>query len=213
VTPLPPLQSAALALCAAGTLAAQTPVGGRWAKWGGLRLGASIDDLLALNSECVNLDESVQAGGAPITTAQLATWAFGFSLPHQDRDAAAVRRAFGHAMVCRGTILDGQGRFVAVAIDRTVIGVTALFLPDSATTVTLDSVRRSLRHEWGPPTAPTATLDSWLGSRYRAYLMVPYRPAAWHGPRPFNVILIDVNACSAFDRRIHRFAGGQPAPC
>jgi hypothetical protein len=202
----------ALALCAAGALSAQTPVGGRWARWGGLRLGVTTDDLLALNAECASLGESVRAGPG-ITSAQLATWAFGFSLPHQERDTAAVRRAFGHAMMCHGTMLDGAGQFFAVAIDRTIVGATVFFAPDSSGAVTLGSVRRALRHEWGPPTAPAPSLDSWLGSRYRAYLMVPYRRAAGRGPRPFTVILLDVEACTAFDRRIHRYAGGQAAPC
>lgn len=206
------LRRHSLVLCAAGAFAAQTPVGGRWAQWSGIRLGATADDVLALNAECANLEESVQAG-PHLTPAQLATWAFGFSLPHQDRDTAAIRRAFGHAMMCRGTVLEGQGRFFAVAIDRTIIGATVLFTSDSTDGISLDSVRRLLRHAWGPPTAPAPSLDSWLGSRYRAYLMVPYRPATWHGPRSFTVILLDVNACSAFDRRIHRFAGGEAAPC
>jgi len=61
---------------------------------------------------------------------------------------------------------------------------------------------------WGRPTHHSPTLDTWSSARYRSYFLIPYVPAsrasapAWvHTPQ---LIVLDIAACTAFDRRAHR---------
>jgi len=164
----------ALALAVALALGpAQVASGPRWATFQGVRVGGSQDDLLALNGDCRPLADvaAFQKNYLPWTVTE---FAFGFSLPHFDRDTAAVAHALGNAFLCRVDVLDGRLRGWIVTIDRTVVGAT--FFPNAQDTLTpfKDSVRVLLVGAWGQPTAP--------------------------------VIIVDVNACSAFDRRVHRFS-------
>jgi hypothetical protein len=66
------------------------------------------------------------------------------------------------------------------------------------------------------PTHHSPTLDTWTSPRYRSYLMVPYRPPAYVPPwaRAAQLIMLDIAACTAFERRTHRAgAAGEVGEC
>lgn len=198
---------AAFAWAVALLAVAQASVGPRWAAFGGVRVGAAQDELVALNAECRPLAD-LAASEEKYSPAFVAQFAFGFSLPLIQPDTAAVAQALGHAALCRIDMLDGRLFGLVVTIDRTVVGAT--FFPSLRDKVMLpkDSVRALLLSEWGQPTNRRPTLDSWLGARFRSYLM--NEP----GGAGYRVILVDVNACSAFDRRVHQFSHhGTARPC
>lgn len=194
----------ALALAAVLLGPVQTAGGPRWASFQGVRVGAPQDDLLALNADCRPMSDVATFEGhySPQGVAEMA---FGFSLPHFDRDSAAAAKALGNAALCQLDLLDGQVRGWIVTIDRTVVGATFFPNPRDTLTPSRDSVRALLVSAWGRPTAPAPTLDSWLGARYRSYLITDRRPMP-SGLVHYRVIIVDVNACSAFDRRVHRFS-------
>ncbi len=194
----------AVALAVALLGPAQAGGGPRWATFDGVRVGGAQDDLLALNADCRPMADigSFEGHYSPQGVAQLA---FGFSLPHFDRDSAAAAKALGNAALCQIDLLDGRVRGWIVTIDRTVVGATFYPNPRDTLTPSRDSVRALLVSAWGRPTAPAATLDSWLGARYRSYLITDRVPMP-SGLKHYRVIIVDVNACSAFDRRVHRFS-------
>ena len=195
----------ALALAAALALGrGQVASGPRWATFQGVHVGGPQDDLLALNGDCRPLADvgSFQGHYSPQGVAELA---FGFSLPHFDRDSGPAAQALGNAALCQLDLLDGRMRGWVVTIDRTVVGATFFPNPRDSLTPSKDSVRVLLVGAWGRPTAPAPTLDSWLGARYRSYLITD-RTQMPSGLVHYRVILVDVSACSAFDRRVHRFS-------
>ena len=190
----------------------RSPIPPRWATFDGVTVGAPEDDLLALNASCRTTRE-LDALGPQFSPQALVDFAFGFSLPHHHPDTTGIVRALGTAALCRVGLADDKLGALVVTIDRVVVGVTIMPRPDSLQ-LGLDSVRRILRRAWGPPTAPAPTLDSWLGSRFRGYLVVtpPWRRLG--NTPPYRIILVDVSACSAFDRRLHRITHrGTAEPC
>ena len=183
---------------------AQAASGPRWATFAGVHVGGAQDDLLALNADCRPLAD---VGGfqGHYNPQRVADLAFGFSLPHFDHDSAAAAQALGNAALCQVDVIDGRMRGWIVTIDRMVVGATFYPNPRDTLTPSKDSVRALLVAAWGRPTAPAPTLDSWLGTRYRSYLITD-RVAMPSGLKHYRVIIVDVSACSAFDRRVHRFS-------
>jgi len=183
----------------------QTATGPRWMTFQGVRVDETQDDLLALNAVCRPLADlaAFQRNYSPLS---VAAFAFGFSLPHFDRDSGAVARALGNAALCKVDMFEGHMSGLVVTIDRTVVGATFFPNPHDTVAPTRDSVRVLLRRAWGDPTAPAPTLDSWLGRRYRSYLITTPGAPMPSGRVGYRVILVDVTACSAFDRRVHRLS-------
>jgi len=179
----------------------------RWREFADIRIGSALDEVLGMGAVC---HPALESNWSPQA---VAAWSFGFSLPHRDADSAALRRALQEATVCHLDVLEQRAHAVVVAFDRRVTGAT-IYVPlrDSAG-MSLDSLRKYLRQVWGSPTAPAPTLDSWLGRSYRAYMMIP-RIQVVTGVRAATVILIDVAACTDFDRRVHLAgARGQSEAC
>jgi hypothetical protein len=176
----------------------------RWATFEGITVGGPQDDLMALNGNCRTTRE-LDALGREYHPGALVDFAFGFSLPHHHPDTTGIVRALGTAALCRVALPDLNFSAMVVTIDRVVVGVTIVPQPDSLP-LGVDSVRRVLRRAWGPPTAPAPTLDSWLGSRFRGYLVLTPARVQRVGIPLYRIILVDVAACSAFDRRLHRIS-------
>jgi hypothetical protein len=184
----------------------------RWATFDGITVGGPQDDLMALNGNCRTTRE-LDAGGREFPPQALVDFAFGFSLPHHHPDTTGIVRALGTAALCRVALADLNLNAMVVTIDRVVVGVTIVPRPDTLSPG-VDSVRRLLRRAWGPPTAPASTLDSWLGSRFRSYLASTFPGERRPGIPFYRIILVDVAACSAFDRRLHRISHrGTADPC
>ncbi|HUL02899.1 MAG TPA: hypothetical protein VLV16_06680 [Gemmatimonadales bacterium] len=212
--------AAACALCAPAAAQQHDP---SWRSFAGVRLGDRIDDLLALGAVCVpvgtaraNVEATV---GAKYPVEAVAQYAFGLSLPDRHTDTIAVRAALGNATVCALPIVDGRAVATAVAIDRIVVGATSLFIPkDSSSTVNVDTVRALVRRAWGRPSVAGSSLDSWLSPHYRGYLLIQQtrgwtEPFRWSGPL-VRLIMVDVAACTAFDRRVHQLSHqGEPLEC
>lgn len=196
----------ALVLVAASTAGAQRP---RWAEFEGVSIGAPIDDLLALGGECRSADAAGELG--PNTSAYwFSQSAFQYALPHYHppRDSTAARVALRLGTVCVAPLLDERARMVVAAIDRRIVAIVVWFDGTRPDRLTPDSVRRIARDAWGRPTHPAPNLDTWWGTRYRSYVLIPLVgsvPPEWAAPR---VIVLDIAACTAFDRRMHR-AGAQ----
>jgi hypothetical protein len=185
-----------------------------WNGFAGIHLGQPLDDVVALGAGCWPV-LSEQQPNPTFTPERVVQFAFGFALPHTHHDPAAVRAALEHATMCQANLLDERARALILGVDRVVVALTVWFniqpRPDSLTT---DSLRRSLRRSW-PGAALAPTLDSWYGQRYRAFYLVP--KAATGVPPEFvrpRLILVDIAACTAFERRVHRKAGsGAAEPC
>jgi len=192
---------------------AQSP---RWAAFQGVRLGGSIDDVLALGGECRAADAAGELG--PGTSAYMfAQSAFQSALPHYHppSDSAATRAALRLGTMCVAPLLDNRARAVVAAIDRRVVAVVVWFDGARPDRLSADSVRAIAYAEWGRPTYPSPNLDTWWGTRTRSYVLIPRLreggPAEWTWPR---VILLDIAACTAFDRRLHRAgAPGEAVEC
>ncbi|HWC74824.1 MAG TPA: hypothetical protein VG454_12895, partial [Gemmatimonadales bacterium] len=132
------------------------------------------------------------------------------------RDSTAIRRALGVGTMCWAA-LDSAERAMVAAVDRKVVAMVVYFLRDSLP-LPADSVRHVAYAAWGRPTHHSPTLDTWSNTRYRSYFLLPavsargYSPPAWvRAPR---LILLDIAACTAFDRRAHRAGiAGEAAEC
>lgn len=119
--------------------------------------------------------------------------------------------------MCRVTL--GPARLLAAAVERRVSAIVVYFAgaaPDSALpSITTDSIRRLAYAAWGRPTHHASTLDTWSSARYRSYFLAPPQSReipAWL--RMERLIMLDIAACSAFDRRVHRAgAGGEVGEC
>ena len=187
----------------------------RWAAFQGVRLGGPIDDVLALGGECRAADAAGDLG--PGTSAYMfAQTAFQYALPHAHppRDSAATRAALRLGTMCVAPLLDDRARVVVAAIDRRVVAVVVWFDGARPDRLGPDSVRAIAYAGWGRPTHPSPNLDTWWGTRYRAYVLIPRLenvPSVWTAPR---IILLDIAACTAFDRRLHRAgAPGEAGEC
>ncbi len=113
------------------------------------------------------------------------------------------------------SLFDSRARVVVAAIDRRVVAVVVWFDGARPDRLTVDSVRAIAYAAWGRPTYPSPNLDTWWGTRHRSYVLIPRVgegvPVAWAGPR---IILLDIAACTAFDRRLHRAgAPGEAVEC
>jgi len=204
------------ALIAAVLLAgrAQAQAAPRWAALEGIRLGGPVDDVLAKSGECRPGDAAGEVTRG-ITAFMFAQTAFGYALPHhhEPRDSNAIRRALGIGTMC-WTSLGSDARAIAAAVDRRVVAVVVYFLSDSGA-VPADAVRRRAYAAWGRPTHHAPTLDTWSSPRFRSYLLVPNQPRGASGwTRAVQLIMIDIAACTAFDRRVHRAgASGEVGEC
>jgi hypothetical protein len=200
------LAAVGVVLIAASAVGQQRP---RWAGFEGVSIGAPIDDLLALGGECRSVDATGELG--PNTSAYwFSQSAFQYALPHYHppRDSSAAHVALRLGTMCVAPLLDARARMVAAAIDRRVVAIVVWFEGTRDDRLTPDSVRRIARVAWGQPTHPAANLDTWWGTRYRSYVLIPRVgsvPPEWAAPR---IIVLDIAACTAFDRRMHR-AGAQ----
>ena len=188
----------------------------RWAALQGIRLGGPEDDILAKGGECRPGDVAGPLGPG-MSSFAFAQATFGYALPHshQPRDSSAIRRALGVGTLCR-VQLDSSAHALAAAMDRRVVAVIVYFVTDSGV-VPADSVRRLAYAAWGRPTHHSPNLDTWSNSRYRSYLLVPYRPAPIYRTGWMTapqLIMFDIAACTAFDRRAHRAgAVGEAGEC
>jgi len=191
-----------LALAGARALAAQRPA---WAELEGMVLGGPLDAVFPLGLEC----RPGSAFGGPVSPVALITVLFGNAFAHSHHNGAAAVRALEPATVCMGKIWEGQAVALVFAMNRQIGAITVLYAlrPDSAMPV--EAVRRRLRARWGRG-AGTATLEEWWGERYRAYLL----DAATDDRFGRRVTLLDLRACTAFDRALHQ-AGepGRPGVC
>jgi hypothetical protein len=188
----------------------------RWAAFHAMRLGESVDDVLANSGECRPGDavDQMPGRGAGMSLVAFAQMTFGYALPHSHppRDSVAIRRALGVGTICWAT-LDTASRVIAAAIDRRVVAMLVFFANDSGP-LPVDSVRHLASAAWGRPSHHSPTLDTWSSARYRSYLMVPYRSPTARWPQYAELILLDIAACTAFDRRVHRAgAGGDAGEC
>ena len=194
-----------LFLVVAPAAAAQDTRAPAWATFDAIRLGAPIDELLAAGASC----HSVAARLADYPNVQpqaVAPEMFAYSLPHGHGpdDSAAVRVALTGSTLCFLSVLNGAGQARVLAFERTTTAATVHFIgSDSSPIPTADSVRALLRRRWPAPTHRHSQLDTWHGSRYRAFLVLG-SPLA---PRIPQLLLVDVRACSTFDRRLHRASG------
>lgn len=188
----------------------------RWAALEGMRLGGPVDDILAKSGECWPGDAmgSLTKG---MTAVAFASNAFGYALPHQHppRDSTAIRRALGVGSMCSASLGPGAN-LTAAAINRRIVAVIVFFSGDSATAIPADSVRRLAYRAWGRPTHHSPNLDTWSSARYRSYLLVPAalprNVPQWM--RTVQLIMLDISACTAFDRRVHRAgATGEVGEC
>jgi len=188
----------------------------RWAALHDIRLGGAVDDFLASGGECRPGDAIGQmtGGGPGMSVVAFAQTTFGYALPHPHppRDSVAIRRALGVGTLCWAR-LDGSARAVAAAVDRRLVAVIVFFANDSGP-VPVDSVRRLAYAAWGRPTHHAPTLDTWSSAHYRSYYMVPYRRPGVASPQVAQLIMLDIAACTAFDRRVHRAgAAGEAGEC
>ncbi|HEV8304790.1 MAG TPA: hypothetical protein VGQ25_07525 [Gemmatimonadales bacterium] len=195
--------AAAAALVVAAAVGSQHP---RWAAFQGIGLGGPVDDVLAHGGDCRPPDGAGELGPG-ISTYVFAQSAFQYALPHQHqpRDSAAIRRALGLGTICRVALLEDRAWALAAAIDRRIVGIVVYFTARSGERAPADSVRRIVYDEWGRPTHHAPTLDTWSGPRYRSYLLVPMVPRdapEWAGT--VQLVVLDITACTAFDRRAHR---------
>jgi hypothetical protein len=189
----------------------------RWAALRDVRLGGPIDAVLANGGECRPGDAAGQMGSG-INAVMFAQSSFGYALPHshQPRDSAAIRRALGVGTMCWAS-LDSTARVAVAAVDRKVVAMIVYFLRDSLP-LPADSARHLAYAAWGRPTHHAPTLDTWSSPRYRSYFLLPnmsargYAPPGWvRAPR---LILLDIAACTAFDRRAHRAGvSGEAGEC
>jgi hypothetical protein len=188
----------------------------RWTALHDIRLGGTVDDILAKGGECRPGDAIEQLGGrgAGMSLVSFAQLTFGYALPHPHppADSAAIRRALGIGTICRAS-LDSSSRVVAAAVDRRIVAMLVFFTNDAGP-LPVDSVRHLAYAAWGRPTHHSPTLDTWSSARYRSYYMVPYRPPSARLSPYAELILLDIAACTAFDHRVHRAgAPGEAGEC
>lgn len=183
------------------------PAQPRWTTLYDVRLGGSVDDMLAKGGECQPGD-AVGSFGPGMSVYSFAQMSFGYALPHSHQlsDSAAIRRALSVGTLCWAP-LDSSARALAAAVDRRIVAVIVYFLRDSMP-LPPDSVRRFAYAAWGRPMHHSPTLDTWSSPHYRSYFMVPYVPASRGYVPPWartpQLIMLDIAACTAFDRRAHR---------
>jgi hypothetical protein len=188
----------------------------RWAALQDIKLGGSIDDLLAKGGECRPGDAAGPIGSG-VNAFMFAQMSFGYALPHyhQPRDSSAIRRALGVGTICAAP-LDSVSQAMVAAVNRKVVAVVVYFVRDSLP-LPADSVRRRAFAAWGRPTHHSPRLDTWSSSRYRSYFLVPDMPRGAYGPPWFTgpkLIMLDIAACTAFDTRAHRAGiNGEAGPC
>ena len=126
-----------------------------------------------------------------------------------------MRAALDTALICTVSVLDDHARALVLGMGRSVVAVTVWFNPQiGGDSISSDSIRAVLRHDW-PGGSLSPTLDSWYGRDYRAFYLVPKLPP---GAPPMagraRLILVDIAACTAFDRRVHHKPGaGEAEPC
>jgi hypothetical protein len=184
----------------------------RWAEFEGVRLGSPIDEVLALNAQCLPVVDFLQFDGS-FSPSALAEFAFGYSLPHPHlaADSARVRRALELYTACRVLRLDERAVAVVLASGRDIIAASISFLAADSGFLPIDSIRALIRARWPRPTIPHRRLDSWIGTRYRAYLVA--RPLGRKQAEGLTaqLVLVDTRACTAFDRLVHRGAGSGTA--
>jgi len=178
----------------------------RWAALQGIKLGGQIDDVLAKGGEC-RPGDAVSPLGAGTSVYSFAHMSFGYALPHshQPSDSVAIRRALTDGTMCAAP-LDSSAHIMAAAVDRKLVAVIVVFIRDSAP-LPADSVRRLAYAAWGRPSHHSPTLDTWSSPRFRSYFLIPYvSPSRPRPPweRAPQLIMLDISACTAFDRRAHR---------
>ncbi|MGH7608307.1 MAG: hypothetical protein ACREME_13325 [Gemmatimonadales bacterium] len=183
----------------------------------GIRLGGPVDDVLAKGGECRpgNATGELARGTSSLLFAQN-TFGYALSHHHAPRDSNAIHRALGVGTICWATLGTDMRAFVG-AVDRRVVAVIVYFWNDGdfAAAVPADSVRRRAYAAWGRPTHHASTLDTWSSRLYRSYFLVPQAPpAAPAWVRAPRLIMLDIAACTAFDRRAHRAgATGEVGAC
>lgn len=178
----------------------------RWTAFEDVRIGGSVDDVLGKGGECRPGDSGNMGPG--MSAYGFAQMSFGYALPHyhSPSDSGAIRRALSVGTIC-WVRFDSTARGTVAAVDRRLVAMVIYLMRDSIP-LPPDSARRLTYAAWGRPTHHSPTLDTWSGTRYRSYFLIPYVPAsrasepAWvHTPR---LIVLDIAACTAFDRRAHR---------
>lgn len=186
---------------------AHQPTHPRWTSLHDVRLGGSVDDILAKGGEC-RPGDAVGPLGSGMSVYSFAQMSFGYALPHphQPSDSVAIRRALSVATLCWAP-LDSNARALAAAVDRRLVAIIVYFLRDSVP-LPPDSVRAFAYAAWGRPMHHSPTLDTWSSPHYRSYFLVPYVPPS-RGPVPPwvrtpQLIMLDIAACTAFDARAHR---------
>ena len=188
----------------------------RWAVLRDIKLGGPVDDILAKGGEC-RPGDAVGPLGPGMSVYSFAQMTFGYALPHphQPRDSVGIRRALSAGTMCWAP-LDSSARAMAAAVDRRIVAIIVFFLRDS-TPLPPDSVRHLAYAVWGRPMHHSPTLDTWSSPRYRSYFMVPYVSPSRAAPpwvRTPQLIMLDIAACSAFDRRAHRAGvSGEAGEC
>lgn len=187
----------------------------RWAILRDIRLGGPVDELLAKGGACRPGDAAGQMAGAGpgVSSVRFAQLTFGYALPHphHPRDSLAIRRALGVGTLCWAA-LDSNAYAWAAAVNRRLVAVVVFFRSDSIP-LPPDSVRRLAYAAWGRPMHHSSTLDTWSSPRYRSYFLVPHMPPS-RGRAPAQLIMLDIAACTAFDRRAHRAgASGEVGEC
>lgn len=167
-------------------------------------LGGTLDAVFPLGLEC----QPGASFAGPISPVALVTVLFGNAFAHAHYDREAAVRALQPATVCSGKIWEGQAVALVFAMNRQIGAITVLYALRSDSAMPVEAVRRRLRARWGRGEG-TATLEEWWGERYRAYLLDAASDR--FGRR---VTLLDLRACTAFDRALHQ-AGepGRPQPC
>jgi hypothetical protein len=199
-----------LALVVAPAGAAQSTRVPAWPVFEAIRLGGPIDEVLAAGGSCHSVTAELANYPGAVAPA-VAPEMFAYSLPHGHalRDSNAVRAALAGGTMCFLRVLEGRGRAMVLAFDRTAVAATVYFVGDSSRALSGDSVRTILGR-WPPPTHRHPQLDTWYGARYRAYLVL-VGPLGQPGVRLY---MVDAWACSSFDRRLHRAAGrGRAEAC
>lgn len=179
----------------------------RWTAFQGIRMGGAIDDVLAKGGECRPGDSGLMGSGiSAYVFAQQMSFGYALPHPHQPSDSTAIRRALSVGTLCRAS-LDSAAHAMVAAVDRRLVAVVVYFIRDSVP-LSPDSARRVAYAAWGRPTHHSPTLDTWSSTRFRSYFLVPYVPPRLEPVAPWvrapQLIMLDIAACTAFDRRAHR---------
>ena len=209
------LHRAAIAILPAVALAAglraQRPAAPpRWAEFEGIRIGAPLDEILALNGDC---RPALSPSTNPI---RVARWGFGYLLPELYggwADSGVIAGALATGTTCRVTLLSGRAHAYVLAIDRLVVSSTINFFDTANAALPIDSVRELLRARWPHATSHYPRLDSWIDARYQAHLLAVPANRENTGPLAGQLIMVDLSACTAFVRRLRAATHGVAEAC